>query len=183
MVMSVQEGHHRKTQERFLSWVVGCGGWEEACSHTANLNKVVWSNHYFTLSDNPRRNHLTIRVKPKYTSEGYMGQVAANSKSFMPRLYDEPRHFAPVCQLLCRAWAIWRMRQGTFLQNNPYRVAFVDTEVGTKCAKIADYFDLCSQMAFSGCHFVVFCKHGLGNLCEPTVVDDRVYELHFEWNV
>ena len=105
------------------------------------LTRRLWSNRYSTLSDNPRQLHLLIRMKPKHMADEYTGRQVASSRTFAPRAFDEPRHHTQICKLLGHAWAIWRMRQGTFLRNNPYRTALVDEEVDKLKEELAHLTD------------------------------------------
>ena len=97
---------------------------------------VIWSNGYFTLSDNPKWGDIKIRALPRWCVDGLMGENARGdpvrqvSKAAAPAHFHEPRDRPLRSRAVLRSWALWRARQRGFAEGTAYRRRVFDLELG-----------------------------------------------------
>jgi len=81
---------------------------------------VVWSNGYFTLTDNPSWPDVKVTALPRWTRPGFFGNTQ-KSKTVVPGHFGESRQSPCRAYAVCRAWSIWRASQGDFLTGSTSR--------------------------------------------------------------
>ena len=69
---------------------------------------VLWRNEYFFISYHGQE-YIRIRVYVRWLTDEEMGRTA-QSRNIRPSIYGEDIHNCPKCQLVLRAWAVWRMK-------------------------------------------------------------------------
>ena len=68
---------------------------------------MFWRNEYFFISYHGQED-IGIPVYPRWLSDEEMGR-RVQSRNIRPSIYGEDIHICPNCQLVLRAWAVWRM--------------------------------------------------------------------------
>ncbi|CAK0876452.1 unnamed protein product, partial [Prorocentrum cordatum] len=97
---------------------------------------VIWTNGFFTLSDNPKWGDIKIRALPRWCVEGLMGENIRGDptrqmpKAVAPAHFHEPRDRPSRSRAVLRAWALWRARQRGFAEGSAYRRRVFDLELG-----------------------------------------------------
>ena len=81
---------------------------------------VVWSNGYFTLTDNPSWPDVKVTALPRWTRPELLGNTQ-KSKTVVPAHFGESRESPYRAYAVCRAWSIWRASQGDFLTGSTSR--------------------------------------------------------------
>jgi hypothetical protein len=89
---------------------------------------VVWSNGYFTLTDNPNWPDVKISALPRWTQPTLLG-TTMKSKTVVPSHFGDSRESPARAYAVCRAWSIWRARQGQFLVGCSSRVHVFSQEL------------------------------------------------------
>lgn len=90
---------------------------------------MVWSNGFFTLTNNPHFADVRVRMLERWATPEFMGR-APKSKTVTPTHFGEDGVAVPVrSYAVLRSWAIWRARQGTFLAGRRSRRELFNREL------------------------------------------------------
>ena len=88
---------------------------------------VVWSNGYFTLTDNRNYDNCVMSVLPRWTQEGELGDKL-KSKRIKVLLKDTTKENPRIAYLILGAWMIWKFQQSGFASHLPCRLTWLEAE-------------------------------------------------------
>jgi hypothetical protein len=74
---------------------------------------VVYTNGYFTFTDNKDYPDIKVRVLDRWCTKGFMG-VSAKSKTVLPRSFGEERTDCKRSMWVLKAWMLWKSRTNDF---------------------------------------------------------------------
>jgi len=87
---------------------------------------VFWRNEYFFISYHGELD-IRIRVYKRWLCKDEMGSKA-QSRTIRPMIYGEEIHNCAKCQLVLRAWAVWRMKLDDWAERRLSRIRQVATD-------------------------------------------------------
>ena len=87
---------------------------------------VFWRNEYFFISYHGELD-IRIRVYKRWLCKEEMGSKA-QSRTIRPIIYGEEIHNCARCQLVLRAWAVWRMSLDDWVERRVSRIRQVATD-------------------------------------------------------
>ena len=108
---------------------------EEECSDEANHSEssdeakmprkapgthVVYSNSFFTFTDNPAFPDVKVRVLERWCTKDDMG-VSAKSKTVVPAHFGEERSECQRSMWVLKAWMLWKSTTNDFCNLKPRR--------------------------------------------------------------
>jgi hypothetical protein len=85
-----------------------------------NGTYVVYSNGYFTFTDNRDYNDVKVKVLDRWCTKSDMG-VSAKSKTVVPAHFDEERTECKRSMWVLRAWMLWKSRTNDFCNQRASR--------------------------------------------------------------
>ena len=121
----------------------GSGSADEAKSRKELGSCVVYSNGYFTISDNPDYKDLKIRVKTRWCKPGELG-TSNMSKTVTPAKFGEARPHTPRSMWVLKSWMLSKAATNDFCNKRAKRrKLFAGVAVEVRAAIIASSTATC----------------------------------------